>query len=263
MEQLNGKIILKEFMDRYDYAGAVAYAEKMEMTDEQTMRLLNSCKHAMNFDFKSALNELWTFNKNMDADKKIEEIRTNLQDLIDGKPDAIFSELIENTSIQLVNHRYIDFLSRVYRLKEAIMKYIFVKNHIDKNKFSFMSEIVSKRTILKILRKKYKIYNPNLSFAIESYVSKYLNKDKRYGEVLEILGSNKMDEVIELRHECIAGHGFKGVNRDSLTRIYGNPYYIIDDFLRALEKIGVRVHQNKYNKINGYIWGRVENMNGQ
>ncbi|WZL71820.1 hypothetical protein QBE52_11940 [Clostridiaceae bacterium 35-E11] len=263
MDQWNHTVMLKEFMERYDYAGAVAHAKKMEIKDEKIISLLNSCKHAMNFDFRSALNELWTVNENTENNKKIEEIKTNLQNLIDGQPDAIFSELIENTSIQLTNHQYIDFLSRVYRLKEAIMKYIFVKSHINKNKFSFMSEIVSKRMILKVLRKKYKIYNPNLSFAIASYVVKYLNKDKRYSEVLAILDSNKMNEIIELRHECIAGHGFKGVNRESLTRIYGNPDYIIDDFLDALGRIGVRVHGNKYKKINGYIWNTLENMSVQ
>lgn len=251
--------ICKALIDRYDYGGAIEWIEKIENVDTTVVKLLYSCKHAINFDFESAYYVLSEVN-DTDFNKKLGDLKDNLKELKDGRAEAIFSELIENTRIKLINGKYIDFLSRIYRLKEAILKYIFAKNHIDKNKFSFMTEVVSKKMILKILRKKYKIYNPNLGFAISSYINKYLSKDKRYEEVLDILNANKMNEIIELRHACIAGHGFSGVNREKLMRIYGSPSNIIDDFCSALEKIGVTIRKNKYDKINKYILELLQTM---
>lgn len=251
------KIILKELILRYDYGGSCELMKGMQVKDAQIEGLLASCKHGLNFDFKGAYEEVWK----LDEDEMLDGLKRNLKDLMDGKPEAIFSELMENTRIQLLNHQYIDFLSRIYRLKEAILKYIFVKNHIDKKNFSFMSEIVSKRMILKILRKKHKIYNPNLSYAIGSYINKYLNKDKKYMEILESINSNKMNEIIELRHASIAGHGFKGINRQDLVRIYGNPYHIVDDFSDILEKLHIKIVSKKYDKLNQYILERLENIN--
>ncbi|MCT4619996.1 MAG: hypothetical protein N4A62_11480 [Marinisporobacter sp.] len=257
MDQMN-YIRVEALIDRYDYAGVIEILEEMNQVDQNLIKLIYSCKHAMNFDFKLAYYELSRI-ENISSNKKIINLKKNLQELMDGRADAIFSELIENTKIQLENRRYIDFLSRVYRLKEAILKYIFVKNHIDKNKISFRTEAVSKRMILKILRKKYKIHNPNLSFAISNYMNKYL-KDPRYEDVLKILNSNKINEIIELRHESIAGHGFIGVNRKDLVNIYGNTQGIIDDFCDVLERIGVSIRVNKYEKINAYIIELLKTM---
>ncbi|QZY53632.1 hypothetical protein [Crassaminicella profunda] len=251
-------VMAKALINRYDYAGVIELLEKMENVDPMMMKLLYSCKYAMNFDFKSAYYEVSGI-ENIDSDKKLINLKKNLQELMDGRAHVIFSELIENTKMQIENRRYIDFLSRVYRLKEAILKYIFVKNHIDKSKFSFRTEAMSKRMILKVLRKKYKIHNPNLSFAISNYISKYL-KDPRYHEALKILNTNKMNEIIELRHACIAGHGFIGVKRRDLVNIYGNPEAIIDDFCHVLERIGVNIRINKYDKINGYILELLKTM---
>lgn len=54
-------------------------------------------------------------------------LKKNLEKLIDGEPLTLFSELMENLEFQIVNEEYIDFLGRVYRFKEAILKYMFVK----------------------------------------------------------------------------------------------------------------------------------------
>jgi len=250
--------LIEKLIERFDYRGAI---EIMEMEDDlnlRTLKVLYCCKYRLNFDFESALNEVVDLIENQIKDKQIMNLKINLEALIAGKPNEIFSELLENTKIQLVNRRYLDFLSRVYRMKEAVLKYIFVKNHVGKDQFSFMTEVVSKRMILKILKKKYKIYNPNLSFAITSYINKYLKKDKRYSKVLEILNSDKMDKIIELRNDCISGHGFKGVNKEVLENIYGDPFDIINDFIFVLKKMDVKIVKISYDKINSYMINQID-----
>ncbi|WP_129596127.1 hypothetical protein [Anaerophilus nitritogenes] len=243
-------IIIEQFIKHYDYTGALEFIKKENY--HQTNSLLLVCKDSMNFDFQSAYYHIQDV-ENDEFHKRLQYLKNNLKDLRNGKPDTILSELIENTKIQLYNEQYIDFLSRVYRLKEAILKYIFAIHHVEKDKFSFMSDVASKRMILKVLKRKYKIYNPNLSFSITTYINKYLLKDRRYMDALEVINSSQMNEIIEMRHDCIAGHGFKGVNKKDIIKVYKDPYLILEDFCEVLKRIGVRISQNKYDKINRHI----------
>ncbi len=113
---------------------------------------------------------------------------------MDGDPDAMFSELLENTKFQIVNEEYIDFLSRVYRFKEAIFKYMFVELHLNRTHFTFIQPMMQKRQILKTLRKKYKIFNSNLIFGITTYFNRYHKEDYTCQEVVRIMNAEKNDE---------------------------------------------------------------------
>ncbi|MFZ5965630.1 MAG: hypothetical protein ACOYVK_00430 [Bacillota bacterium] len=248
------KRLLEELIIRYNYTDAYHLIVNEDPDEKQAVtRLLKSCKHALNFSFDDAYHAIIDLGESNKDSKKIGDMKKDLMLLVEGNPDAIFSELVENIRLQLHAERYIDFIGRVYRLKEAILKYIFIKNHIDKNRFSFRSEIVSKKAILKILRKKYRIYNPNLSYGITTYIGKNLKKNTKYIEVLDILNSQKLDEIMELRHDSIIGHGFRGVGKNHVAAIFGNPYHIIDDFTDCLEMIDINIQKNKYDKLNKYM----------
>jgi hypothetical protein len=191
---------------------------------------------------------------------QIKEMSKNLELLIDGNPDAMFSELMENIKFQIVNEEFIDFLGRVYRFKEAILKYMFVKNHINKNRFSLISLHMEKRELLKKLRKKYRIYNSNLMYGITTYIHRYLKNEYKYNEVEKILNSEKMRDLIELRNDSIVGHGFKGVSIDDIYRFYGNPYNVLDDFDACMKKLDVKLLRYKYSVINEFVYGLLDNL---
>ncbi len=108
-----------------------------------------------------------------------------MSDLYDGDPNAMFSELLENIKFKIVNEEFIDFLSRVYRCKEAIFKYIFVKKHRNLKRFSLLIDIMQKRNILKILRKKYKIFNSNIVYGITTYINRNLKMNRGIWKWLE------------------------------------------------------------------------------
>ena len=44
--------------------------------------------------------------------REIKKLLTNLNNLEQGEPEDILSELIENIKIQIVNEEYIDFLGK-------------------------------------------------------------------------------------------------------------------------------------------------------
>lgn len=245
--------VIIKLIDRYDYGGAleILYKKNFKNTDESV--IIKSCKYAVNFDFITAYSILKDLSEEKKDQKIVLRLIDNLKALIDGDPEALFSELINNIEFQIVNEEYIDFLGRVYRFKEAILKYIFVKEHLNKNKFSFLIDAMSKRRILKILRKKHKIYNPNLIYGISTYVNKYLSYKKNYVDIVRLLNSEKMKSLMELRNNSIVGHGFRGVSREDIVKVYGNPYNIIDDFKYCLNLLNISVMDNKYNKINDFL----------
>ncbi|MCT4593000.1 MAG: hypothetical protein N4A57_01800 [Anaeromicrobium sp.] len=257
MDLSDNRIIMERLIERYDYGGAIEMMEIEGILNHKALNILYSCKHRLNFDFKSAMEEIEKIKPNS-RDKTIKTLEAYIKLLEYGSAEEIFSELIENTKIQLLSSRYIDFLSRVYRLKEAILKYIFIVNHTGKDKFSFMDEGVQKKAILKILKKRYKIYNPNLSLGVTQYINKHLYSDKRYVKVLSILNSTKMNNIIELRHNSISGHGFFGVSRHLLNDIYGDPFEVIDDFIYILDLLNVRIYKNQFHRVNRYLINEIE-----
>jgi len=112
---------------------------------------------------------------------------------------------------------------------------------------------MSKKRILKILRKKYKIFNSNLIYAISTYINKYLSHKKKYLDIVKLLNSEKMTSLIELRNSSIAGHGFRGVSREDITKAYGNPYNVIDDLKYCLKQADINIERYKYSIINDFL----------
>lgn len=251
---------IRKLVDRYDYGGALDLLNDHDLQNTDVAKVVNSCRYAVNFDFKTARYLLSTLSDEERAKPKVREMEKNLEALIDGNPDAMFSELMENIKFQIVNEEFIDFLGRVYRFKEAILKYIFVYNHIGRSRFSLITQHMQKREILKKLRKKYRIYNSNLMYGITTYIHRYLKNEYKYSEVEKILNSDHMKSLIELRNDSIVGHGFKGVSIDDIYRFYGNPYNVLDDFDKCLKKLDVKLIRYKYSDINKYIYSLMDEL---
>ncbi len=248
-------------LSRYDYSGAYDLLKDSHEGLHSIVSILDGCRYAINFDFKTAFEAVRPLRKHINVDAYMDQWIDGVEDLAHGVPDMIFSELLENTRMQLHNEQYIDFVSRIYRLKEAILKYIFIRFHIQKSKISFSSEVLSKQSILKILRKKYKVFNPNLSYAITAYLQKYQDHDWKCNEIIHILSSDKMNALMDLRNASIAGHGFKGISRKDVMTIYGSTDQIMDDYMKILTKIEVHVERNKYDRLNDYLLEMIPTNN--
>lgn len=257
---MNSYKTIRKLIDRYDYGGALDLLKEIDKEKSDPAILANSCRYAINFDFKTSRQLLGTLSDERQEEKEVKQMMKNLDLLIDGNPDAMFSELMENIKFQIVNEEFIDFLGRVYRFKEAILKYIFVKNHINRNRFSLNSFHMEKREILKKLRKKYRIYNSNLMYGITTYIHRFLKNEYKYTEVEKVLNSEKMRDLLELRNASIVGHGFQGVSIDDIYRYYGNPYNVLDDFAICLKKLDVKLDRYKYSLINDYIYSLLDQM---
>lgn len=259
---VEGLNVITKLVDRYDYVGAYELLCEQGLKTSDPAVLINSCRYAVNFDFKTARKILMDLTEETKGTKEIKELNENLKALMDGNPHAIFSELIENIKFQVVNEEFIDFLGRVYRCKEAIYKYIFVSSTLNKKTFSFHLTAMSKRSIIKSLRKQYKVFNSNIIFGISTYVNRTYERDHKYSEIVRLLNSEKMTSLIELRNESIVGHGFSGVSIDDIQSVYGNPYNVLDDFSYCLKKLEIKLLRYKYSMINDFIVKLLDEVNG-
>jgi hypothetical protein len=246
-EIINTILVLTQ---RYDYGGAYELMNEIDLEDTDAGILINMCRSSVNFDFKSSQALMLKLSKNIRLNPKVKLIEKNINDLVKGEPTAMFGELVENAKFQLLNEEYIDFLGRIYRFKEAIYKYIFIKHMYSDQKFYFVSDAMTKKTIIKVLKKKYKIFNSNINYSVSLFINKYMKDEYNILKVDKILSMPKMDKLLELRHESIVGHGFGGVSIHDIYRIYGNPYNVLDDFVDCLEILGLKINTFKYANIN-------------
>lgn len=251
---------ISKFLYRYDYDAVLDILEEAGIMDGDLYFLVKSCQYALNFDFSKARNSLNKMSDTTISRREIQKLITNLRNLEIGEPEDVLSELVENMKVQVINEEYIDFLGRLYRLKEALFKYIFVSTKEGKTyKVSMHGYMLSKKNILYTLKKKYNIYNGNLIHGVTQYINKHLKKTKRMERIVEILNNDRLENLIKLRNESPVGHGFKGVSKEEIERIYGNPMEVIQDLVKACELLDLGITVNKYDNINEMVVQMIGN----
>jgi hypothetical protein len=133
-----------------------------------------------------------------------------------------------------------------------------MKTQMPDRHFTLQNQFLQKKEILKILRKHHKIYNSNLIFALNTYFKK-VDKNKRdIDSIVRLMNTEQMNQLIELRHDSLIGHGFRGVSYEEIYKVYGNPYNVLDDFRYCLEKMGVTIKRYKYAELNEVIFEYLE-----
>ena len=147
----NQEYAISKFLERYDYDAVLDILEEAGIIEGDLYFLIESCQYSVNFEFKKAIKSIQKMSSQMLSRREIKKLITNLNNLEIGEPEDILSELIENIKIQIVNGEYIDFLGRLYRLKEALFNYkkemVKYTNYSD-NWFVFGGDIYLSRTTI-------------------------------------------------------------------------------------------------------------------
>ncbi|PID81243.1 MAG: hypothetical protein CR995_00250 [Clostridiales bacterium] len=245
--------IIDTLLARYDYAGVYDLLIELGLAETDLAYIVKSCRYAINFDFDSAIDIIYAAEDKVLLKKPIKNFIESLRNAKAGRAEAVFSELIESVKIQLLNDELIDFLGRVYRFKEAILKYLFIQRYTGNKRIDLLSENMSKRYQLRVLRSKFDIHNSNISYAITVYFEKHQADDFKAKQIIEILESKQMNRLIELRNDSIVGHGFTGISRRDLADVYGDPMSVIDQFYECLRLLELKVDKKKYDSINKFL----------
>lgn len=235
--------LIQTFVKGYDYNAASKIAKKIGHKKEDYYKLLKVVKSNINFDFE---NSYMGIKELKDKLKKYDYLEKNTKNLIYLKPREVFSELIWSLIFQIKAEEYIDFSGRIYRFNESFFKYLFARHYY--KEVAFKNSIMSKKTLHGILRE-LGIKNSNIIFAVVNY----FNQKNMYEKEINMILTEKMHKLIELRHESIIGHGFESVSRVDIINAYSEPEKIVEELIYILKRVGIHFEENKYNIINDEI----------
>ncbi len=242
-----------DMLGNYSYGPAYELMIEYGYKETDVALILRAFKHSINFDFDYAEKVMQKTSVQFKHEDLYKDIRQNLDKLIEGEPEAIFSELMFSMVTQITKDEYIDLMGRLYRYREALLKYLFLQTQGKKN-ISMLSENMSKRYQIKILREKYGMHSHNLGVALTKYFKKYHSNDHAVTRVMEILDSDKMIDLMNLRNASIIGHGFVGISKIDIIRTYDAEIEdLLYDFKACIGFLGMNLEYDKYDKWNNAI----------
>ena len=245
-----------EHLERLDFANALPRLERLR-ADPGLMGLVAYAAQRFAFDFRSAQATL--LQSLRDGDRSVrgfihQRLRHDLDLLLaeDGGHErlaALLRELYWNAAITYRHRRYADFLGRVYRFQEAVLRYLVerifglptdLKPAVQEANQAHWNEGIAANERLLAFLKSRKVngkpldwqtigrptYKALLSYATDDDLgldagSNPLLAPKRRQQYAALLDRvNAFDRLVELRHRTIIGHDFEGVSEESLLGDY-------------------------------------------
>lgn len=230
------------------YGVAAELAEEYGILDANEIKMLQAKNHRLLFDFESA----WMlFNEIKDKlPEHREEIYNAINDLEKLKNKdmyALIRELYVNMLVKWEQRAYVDFLGRLFRFEEAILRFVFERETdvtTEKRKggyADFVHYVKMHNTLLQFLEKEGIDLNriePNrrvLRKILEFWVKK--ERKTKLGPIFEFVKKiNEPDgtSLTDLRNKSILAHGFEGISKDYINELYGSDK-LIDDLKRFID----------------------------
>lgn len=272
--------VISKALDRYDYSAVAALlAHQTDHRERFCWRLAEYAKHRLYFDFDTALSITENTIGEASAPERsfCEDLQLDLDGLRNKERPALVRELFFNLRIKFVREEFVDFLGRVFRFQEDVLRYIVEKEfgfstEMDKKRgyAEFVNGVKKNAALTKYLEesrfsgKPLKYDEPTipcltqmLKFLVEMNDNgngEDLITDKsrveNYRQVIEIF--DRVNELSGLRNKSIIAHGYDGVSRTILQEKYGEGD-IITDLRRVAELIGVDLKEDPFERINDRI----------
>ncbi|MFN3929779.1 MAG: hypothetical protein ACK4OK_09130, partial [Thermoflexus sp.] len=246
-----------ERLRAHDFASAQRHLETLR-APSGVIALVEHAARRLDFDFLAARRALErAFQEggpDLRAFLRAHRLREDLNELLEPgdslrRLPALLRELFWNARATYRHHRYADFLGRVYRMQEAILRLLVerifglptdlspaVREETQRRwvegieSHPALREYLERQTVdgrpldwRNIARPTYKAL---LAYAVDPDLGKdrhgnpMLSEEqrKRYRALLQRV--NALDPLVELRHRTIIGHDFQGVSREILQAHY-------------------------------------------
>jgi len=162
-------------------------------------------------------------------------------------------ELYFNLRLKYIRGEFVDFLSRLFRLHEAVLRYIFEEEasiSTDKGgEEAFRDYIHGNSRLQDFLEKHHLEYWPTtrvLAAIIDFWVTQE-QKGSRYGPVYRWL--QRLEKLSELRHKSIGAHGYLGVSHREITERWGSAS-VVADLAKVLGHVGLRLDDDPFAQAN-------------
>lgn len=285
-----------EHLERLDFANALPRLERLRV-DPGLVGLVAYAAQRFAFDFRSAQTTLLQALRdgNRQAREFIQQrLRHDLDPLLaeDGGHErlaALLRELYWNAAVTYRHRRYADFLGRVYRFQEAVLRYLVERifglptdlkpavreaNQAQWNKgiaankrllaFLEAREVEGKplewQTIARPTYKALLSYATNEKLGLDAEGQPLLSTSERgrYTALLDRV--NAFDRLVELRHRTIIGHDFEGVSEELILGNYkgsikedGTPRTLVEGLAEIMDMLGVDVQESPYQAVARFV----------
>lgn len=282
-----------EHLERLDFANSLPYLVELDV-DPGITGLVSYAAQRFAFDFHSAQAALEKALELGDPATRAfirDKLRHDLDMLLVAQGGqqrlvALLKELYWNAAITYQHRRYADFLGRVYRFQEAVLRYLVetvygVSTDLGQavrevNQSRWEERITRDQSLLAYLKSttlegrplnwrniSRPVYKAMLSYALSMEkrgnaggVPLVPAKDRQHMQAL-LKRVNALDRLVELRHRTIIGHDFEGVSEALLVQnnpVKGSPP---DALAEIMSMLGQDIHQSAYQEIAGYVVRRL------
>ena len=261
--------IVRQRLENYEYAAAAALLDDLGLKLQADVARL--ALYRLNFDFRraKALTAALVA-RDMGAVRNYGlKVESELNRLLEKNLSHLILELYHNAAIKFRKEEYLDFLGRLFRFQEAVLRYIVetselaLQTNIDKDgrHFStFQASVRRHQNLVDYLEQQtYKgdkldwaePYNPCL-MAILRYLAEQGAQEK-HGQRAEVLTRlREIEQLMPLRHKSPLGHGFEGVSLEAIhEKVVGFSPERLRDVLRDIGLSGNA--DNPYDKVNALI----------
>ena len=267
-----GKILLKREMEilekKHLYIAAANLGEKYDLLKSSEIKKLKAKEYRLLFDFDKSF-ELMNEIKDGFAGKEKDEILKEIEILESFKEvkgaelnDEYFTrylnlinELYENMKVKWEQGAYVDFVGRLFRFEEAVLRFVFEKEtkittdkikgkyeafslyltknedlfyYLCKEKVDLVKITPNRKTLRKILEFEVK-YKKSENGAIFGFFNK--------------INEPEGDSLAGLRNKSILAHGFAGISETTIKEKYKG------DIMEDLEKIVKILNKKKVSHI--------------
>lgn len=263
------KEIVRQQLGNYEYAVATVLLEDLGLKPYADLARLALCR--LNFDFQRAKalaarlvagerEDIRTYGLRIEADfKKL--LRKDLSCLI--------LELYHNAAIKFRKEEYLDFLGRLFRFQEAVLRYtvetseLALQTDIDKDGRHFIAfqtsvrqhprlvEYLEQQTYEKDKLNWEQPYIPCLMKILE-YLAREGDPERRAQRTEVLDGLREIGQLVPLRNKSPLGHGFEGVSLEAIReRVAGFSPERLRDIIRSIGLMGDE--DNPYDRVNMLI----------
>jgi hypothetical protein len=223
-----------EAIERYEFARA---AELLREVDEPVLvALAEHAAHRLHFDFeqaRAALDAPATQAARGERRELLRQLNEGLDALVQGESRALVAELYYNLLVTHAQGRYVDFLARLFRLHEALLRLLVEETlglPTDEEKRRahprYTAGIEQNAALKAFLDQRsergvFDATRPPNRWALEqlaTYAVQQAGVGAPWPELAQAL--KRIQGLADLRNKSIGGHGFCGVSRGRLECEY-------------------------------------------
>jgi len=270
------KSLFLELIKKFDYAMLCDHLDESNNSEKVLFRLSQYAQHRLYFDISTAqsiarraIGEFLSPERNV-----FEDLLIGLEKIEQKDYSSLIIELFHNMVIKYLRMEFVDFIGRIYRFKDAVLRYLIelnfgISTEIDVKsgkQTAFFQWIESNSDIQKFISSEKTpdgTQVDHLTFGLPLLMAclKYLIEKKskeNYRPIYDILF--KFHILIGLRNKSIIGHGFDGVSEEIINEQYdGN---VIEDLNKLMETI-FKMHditriENPFKNINDILIRKIK-----